>query len=334
MLYETISTPSAIDSPTLRDLSDYRNFYDCELPTQRNFVWDTYRKQQLIISLFTNIKPSILTANVINGISRLVDGRQRFTTILQFLDNEFCFDEDTQLKLLGDDTIYDVSNMYFKDLPENLKIKIQGQNVRLEKYSNLSDVEEVNLMIRLNSGKALSSREVSRMKNYGTNVGEIIHEINETDLIKRKVNITKASKNKLLHEDAIINMLYVECNIDGNLEFSNAEHMSKYIRDNNLLTEVKMNEIMETIIYMDLVFPAKRVYLSPKNFVPIYLVCKDFRHTDEREMLKILDGFFEIKDNEYSKLNSSNWNSKVAIMKRYGLLSQYVQNVINDEKLA
>jgi hypothetical protein len=57
---------------------------------QREFIWDYKRKSRLIESLMLNIPiPAFYLAETKSGISQVVDGLQRLTTITEFLNNEF-----------------------------------------------------------------------------------------------------------------------------------------------------------------------------------------------------------------------------------------------------
>ena len=314
MLYDSINNPSSIDSPSLNELLEQKEYYNSDLKTQRMFVWLLERQRQLIISLFTNVRPSILTANVIGTEQRLVDGRQRFTTIIRFLENKFNFDEDTHLKI--GNTEYDVSNMYFKDLPDTLKIKLLSQNVRIEKYINLTEDEEVNLMVRLNNGKAFSRVERSKLMNYG-DINDFISQIKDTELFTRKIAITDKFKNTLLDEKLLLALFSIELGIED-VSLENVEEISKRIRNNNLLTEDTIDEIL------------KVKWFNTTNFIPLYMTAKEFIEVSPRKMFSYLNGFFEIKDNEYTDIASEKWSSKKHINRRYEILKEYISNCVTE----
>lgn len=326
MIYECINNQSTIDSPHLQKLYDQKELYNCDLKTQRQFTWDIERQRQLIISLFKNIIPSILTANIIKNEIRMVDGRQRLSTIFNFLDNKFSFDNDTIIKI--NNTEYNVSNMFFKDLNEQLKIRLLSQNIRIEKYFDLTEDEEVDLMVRLNNGKSFSKVERAKLYNYG-NINDFISEIKNTDLFKRKVSIAETFKKKLLDDKILIAIFASECNLND-VSFQNVEEISKRIRENELLTKKNKERIMDTIKYIDLCIPVKQKWLNTNNFIPIYKVCKELndKKINPRVGFSLLESFFMSNNAEYNSIKSNKWNSKSASEKRFYILKKYIEECL------
>lgn len=92
--------------------------YDVYLPTkkmnlQRPLVWTLEQKQELIISVLKGIDLASIsiiiyrhTAKQINQIIKVIDGKQRISTLVSFIKNEF--------PLIVDGDIY-----YYRDLDED-----------------------------------------------------------------------------------------------------------------------------------------------------------------------------------------------------------------------
>ena len=70
-------------SPRLRNKINYKPYY------QRNYVWDNNKATYFIESILvgTEIPPLIFFDN--NDGIEVIDGRQRFETILRFMENQF-----------------------------------------------------------------------------------------------------------------------------------------------------------------------------------------------------------------------------------------------------
>lgn len=70
-------------SPRLKDRIDYKPYY------QRNYVWDKNKATYFIESILlgTEVPPLIFFDN--NSKKEVIDGRQRFESILRFMDNKF-----------------------------------------------------------------------------------------------------------------------------------------------------------------------------------------------------------------------------------------------------
>src|SRR6476620_8853366 len=73
--------------PRLRNKIDYKPYY------QRNYVWDINKATYFIESILLGkeIPPLIFFDN--NTIIEIIDGRQRFETILRFFENKFSLSE-------------------------------------------------------------------------------------------------------------------------------------------------------------------------------------------------------------------------------------------------
>lgn len=102
--------------------------FDVWLPTynrylQRELCWTPFQKSNLIISILKDIKIPPLTIVQVRDreaeeplVWEVIDGKQRFTTVLGFLRNEFPVVIDW-----NDETH---TSFYYKDLPEELQRKI------------------------------------------------------------------------------------------------------------------------------------------------------------------------------------------------------------------
>lgn len=98
---------------------------------QRNFVWKTKQKSELIESVIMGIPlPLIYLAETMEGNLVIVDGRQRLTTFFSYLDNEFALNN---LKILPD-----LNSCKFKDLEQDEKKR---------KYA--ADIEDFQLVIQI-----------------------------------------------------------------------------------------------------------------------------------------------------------------------------------------
>lgn len=91
-------------SPRLRNKIDYKPYY------QRNYVWDYTKASYFIESILlgTEIPPLIFFDN--NSEIEVIDGRQRFETILRFMENKF------PLKSKGLQVLTQLKNHSYDDL--------------------------------------------------------------------------------------------------------------------------------------------------------------------------------------------------------------------------
>lgn len=91
---------------------------------QRSLVWTDMQKSELIKSILRDIEIAPLTIVQVRDrhaeeplVWQVIDGKQRFTTILSYLRNEFPIETPT-------------GNFYYDQLPEELQKKIKQFDVR------------------------------------------------------------------------------------------------------------------------------------------------------------------------------------------------------------
>ena len=103
--------------------------FDMYLPTkgknlQRGFVWTLFQKRELIKSIF--VGRHIPNCTIINAINRedekkdihlVLDGKQRLSTILEFLDDKFSYEDEGKEYL-------------FSQLPEEYRLALNNYWIR------------------------------------------------------------------------------------------------------------------------------------------------------------------------------------------------------------
>lgn len=137
---------------------------------QRGLVWERSRKSRLIESCVLSVPiPAVYARRFDDGSGKrnsnvydIMDGKQRLSTISQFINNEF------KLSVLDPVTFYneltnneetvDISEKTFEELPEGIQEKIKNTRISVIYFDNLTKYEERELFKRLNSGKPLSAK--------------------------------------------------------------------------------------------------------------------------------------------------------------------------------
>ena len=137
---------------------------------QRSLVWEQARKSLFIHSLCIGIPiPPTYAKRFDDGSGKrnsnvydMLDGKQRFSTIAQFLGDEFAL---TQLPpvsffnvMTNEDEVEDISGKKFSELSEGLQEKIKNARISIVFFDNLTKEEEKELFKRLNNGKPLSTK--------------------------------------------------------------------------------------------------------------------------------------------------------------------------------
>jgi uncharacterized protein with ParB-like and HNH nuclease domain len=114
---------------------------------QRNFVWDTKRKSQLIESILLGFPiPVIYLSQDREGKYEVVDGLQRITSVISFINNEFPLQKDLTL-------LPDLKGKKYKELPEKEQSKIKKATLRTYELSPHTQSDMLfEIFKRLNTG--------------------------------------------------------------------------------------------------------------------------------------------------------------------------------------
>lgn len=132
--------------------TNYKPFY------QRNYVWDDEKATYFIESILlgTEIPPLIYFRN--SKIVEVIDGRQRYETILRFINSDFKLKKNGLQKLENIDSI---ANKSFKDLEVHLQDLFWETKLRIIEFSfhspnlvdeEMEDVVKKEIFKRYNSG--------------------------------------------------------------------------------------------------------------------------------------------------------------------------------------
>lgn len=137
---------------------------------QRSYCWERARKSALIESMILGFPiPNVFAKRIDDGTGKrggniyyIMDGKQRLSTVKEFLNDEFALsklppvtyfdnEEDKEIKL-------DISGMKFSELPDGLQDYLNTVTFNVTYFDNLTKDEERELFKRLNAGKPLSAK--------------------------------------------------------------------------------------------------------------------------------------------------------------------------------
>jgi hypothetical protein len=148
---------TSTSDPTINDL--YHRFHDQDLilqpDFQRQFVWDNSKSSRLVESLLLDVPlPVIYLAEDDDGREAVIDGQQRLTSLIQFLDGKYAL---TGLRVRAD-----LNGRRFVDLEKPLQGKIRKSSLRAITIRKESDKDlKFDIFERLNTGSvALNDQEL------------------------------------------------------------------------------------------------------------------------------------------------------------------------------
>lgn len=150
---------------------------------QRNFVWSSKQKSELIESVIMGIPlPLIYLAENKSGEMIVVDGRQRLTTFIQFLNNEFRL---SKLKILPE-----LNGYKFEDLENSIEYSRFATDiedfqilVRIIKYPT-PDRVRFDIFDRVNRGGTTLNKQEMRNALYQGKATAMLKELSECQEFK------------------------------------------------------------------------------------------------------------------------------------------------------
>lgn len=174
---------------------------------QRSYVWERTRKTGLIESMILGYPiPAVFAKRMDDGTGKrggniyyIMDGKQRLSTVKEFLNDEFALTNISPVTYFDTDKDeeceVDISGMKFSELPDGLKDYLNTVTFNVTYFDNLTSEEERELFKRLNAGKPLSTK--ARMLASARNIEELLdigsHELFEEMLTEK----ARASKNQV-----------------------------------------------------------------------------------------------------------------------------------------
>jgi hypothetical protein len=206
---------------------------------QRNYVWNNEQQNSFIISVFKNMLSVPIIFNKKDGEKRCIDGKQRLTTIVEYMDGKF------PLKLHNEKTD-EIDEYYFKKdyIPKDSDAKFLSNEERelfndrtlsITNYKNLSYKQEVDLFRSHNTGAPVKEGEL---------LTSMINDENYAKIFNNFCNSVSDSLTKFFNTDRkehyvfIVDLLYVYENLDLNIRSKNDRE--KYMRK-NVVSAIKKN---------------------------------------------------------------------------------------------
>lgn len=119
---------------SIKEILRKRHLFDFEvfLPTkdrnlQRDYVWSVMQEQELILSMMIDRPiPPVKIIKLVNDTIQVIDGKQRLTALLRFIDNEFAIK-------IGEE------EFYYNGLLDDFKNLIKRKYIRFDFYSQKYD---------------------------------------------------------------------------------------------------------------------------------------------------------------------------------------------------
>lgn len=195
---------------------------------QRSYVWERKRKSALIESMIIGYPiPPVFAKRFDDGTGKrggniycIMDGKQRLSTVAQYLNDEFALTELPPVvymdEAFGGECETDISGMKFSELPEALQDHLNSVIFSVTYFDNLTKEEERELFKRLNAGKPLSTK--SRLLASCNDIEGLLdigsHELFE-DMLTEKSKDNKNQVTLVMKAWCMLNQPIEEISFEG-----------------------------------------------------------------------------------------------------------------------
>lgn len=295
---------------------------------QRSYVWERNRKSGLIESMILGYPiPVVYAKRVDDGSGKrgsniyyIMDGKQRLSTVKQFLNDEFAltdlspvtyYDEEMDAELEQD-----ISGLKFSELPDILQNQLETITFSITYFDNLTKEEERELFKRLNAGKPLSTK--SRLLASCKNIEDLLdigsHTLftdmlsaksldnkNQTILVMKCWCMLNQNVENISFEGKIFNPLLEKVEIEDDERLELEEVFSYIYNIHSILKERKKKSV------------AKKMY-KETHFISIIPYIKESlnKGISEEVVADWLASFFETENTSISDRYNEAANSGVA----------------------
>lgn len=195
---------------------------------QRSYVWERKRKSALIESMILGYPiPPVFAKRTDDGTGKrggniygIMDGKQRLSTVAQFLGDEFALTELPPVTYMDEgmdcECETDISGLKFSELPEAIQDQLNSTIFSVTYFDNLTKDEERELFKRLNAGKPLSTK--SRLLASCNDIEGLLdigsHEL-FTDMLTDKGLDNKNQVTLVMKAWCMLNMPVEEVSFEG-----------------------------------------------------------------------------------------------------------------------
>ncbi len=313
---------------------------------QRLYRWSDSQKNRLIESILLWFPmPSIFVYQMPDGKWELIDGLQRISTILQFVN---ILNEETGLMLEGTNKIPEFSGITWESLDQNLKRDFKRARIRIEILKSTSDkLARYELFQRLNTGGSMLTPQEVRNCTLSMLNPELLLWLKELAQNKEFIDcidITEDAKQKEYATELVLRFFAYNSNgYSNNIDVH--EFLDKYAlsvaQDSNFDLEYNKNIFKKTFYYIWLSVgnAAFKRKIKDNSFGGQFLLTKfeviahGISHNLERiesykDIQKFLsDKIFSIDGNEiYKKYSGSGVRASSRLAPLLKLGKEYFQN--------
>jgi hypothetical protein len=320
---------------------------------QRNYVAPIGIASRLIESILIDVPiPVIYLAEEPDGRYSVIDGQQRLTSFLSYIEGKFPNGKDFRLSKLK--VLSGLNNKKFDQLDKTTQAKIKTttlHSIIIKKESN----EDIKFEIfeRLNTGSIKLNEDEIRNTVYRGRYIKLLAELSENTTFHNLVDLQKY-KDRMIYRGMILRFFALSEKSYINYKTPMKQFCNKQLRDNRNLLDEKYEEFKKRfehcvelvrLVYGNTAF---RRYISAQGDKPGYwsinkvnmalydVQMVGFARYEKRDVLKhadsIRDGILNlmINNNDFIQAIELKTSNTKILQQRFKLYDEMLSNVIKD----
>lgn len=334
---------------SIADVRNWKKLEHLELQPdyQRRSLWNQHAKIMLIDSILENIPiPKIyIAASIKDGNTHriVIDGQQRITAILEFLDNQY--------SLLKPYTGLYFGNK-FKDLPLNIQSKILSYRLDFNEFENYSDDEIRKIYNRVNKYTVALNKQELRRADFPGDFLETSEELSTEDFFENSKIFTPTNIRRMQDVEFVSELLLILLNgiQDKKKNLDNYYiDFSKWDKDDLNSTKQRFKSILNDIslIFNEAKFPIyKSRFKQKSDFYSLFAAINDLHIRKctinlenlghlEKELAELNEWITPDREGmfgEYAIKCVSDANSKNSREWRKSFLLNYIEGTYNPDE--
>lgn len=297
------------------------NKLDLEIPFQRKEIWTDIAKSTFLSKALSGRRLGLLQVREGKAFE-VLDGKQRLSSLIRFMRNEF------PLKLDQTDPNLSFDGFFFQDLPDPVKKAMMESAFDVYVYSEMSEEDVRREFISVNSGQPVNSTEKNRAKlsKYAL---QKINTITELSFFYKKINLSKASKARYKDQEILFQTLVL---LNDPTSGTGTKDINKFLDglEENFDFFHTLNELTELTIEFGKVFDRPAPFLKKINVAIIYALTLRFVKMEipVKVIVDALYDFFENVPEEFKLASQDGSATKDKVQKRLSILEKWLDFVI------
>lgn len=224
---------------------------------QREYKWNKGGKEdrtsRFIESCLLRIPlPACYFAETQEGKHYVIDGVQRITSIVRFMDDEF--------SLTGLETFEELNGKTFSQLEPNLKAEVENYTIRCIVLRNDNGEQIVqDIFARLNQGAVLLSPQEIRHALYPGSLDLLLQELANIKEVKEfgRGRASKSEKNGREAEEQVLRFFAMRGDV-SKIDERLSKRLDKFMRENKNMASEQIDELRK--IFIETLEKCKKVF--------------------------------------------------------------------------